>query len=75
MLQVHGIKLLTNPYNAQKNPTTSNITWKKEKLLFSVIIRKVMKTLKKIKFKVNTTATQTSAFLPYVSMVEQMGRK
>ena len=75
MLQVHGIKLLTNRYNVQKNPTTSNITWKKEKLLFSVIIRKVMKTLKKIKFKVNTTATQTLAFLPYVSIVEQMGRK
>ena len=75
MLQVHGIKLLTNPYNAQKNPTTSNITWKKEKLLFSVIIRKVMKTLKKIKFKLNTTATQTLAFLPCVSIVEQMGRK
>lgn len=37
-------------------------------LLFSV---KVMKTLNKMKFKENTTATQALVFLPYVRIAKQ----
>ena len=39
--------------------------------MFSAITKKVMKTLNKMKFKVNTTATQPLVTLPYVPVAKQ----
>ena len=39
--------------------------------MFSAITKKVMKTLNKMKFKVNTTATQSLVILPCVRVAKQ----
>lgn len=68
--QMESNYLPTDIYE-QNNSSTSNITWKKAKLLSEITV-KVMKTLNKMKFKVNTTTKQALVFLPHGSIAKQM---